>query len=189
MDSTPHVWFYAFEDNNMKRLERLTHMKRIGLLLIAVAMATSAINAWSQASTANDAARASQTAKDVRGATPYAEIKTEPAPILIVDPPLPNLLARGVVWIQWRVENVHIVPVFGKAALNASPRLGHLHVQVDDLPWWWADPSNVNTIDIAGMPPGPHKVKISLVNVNHEIFPGQSKTVRFTIPNGASHSH
>jgi hypothetical protein len=32
------------------------------------------------------------------------------------------------------VENVHIVPVFGKGALNASPRLGHLHVQVDDLP-------------------------------------------------------
>jgi hypothetical protein len=91
--------------------------------------------------------------------------------------------------LQWRVENVHIVPVFGKGALNASPRLGHLHVQVDDLPWWWADPSNVNTIDIAGMSPGPHKVKISLVNANHAVFPGQSKTVRFTIPNGASHSH
>ena len=173
----------------MKPLERLTHMKRIGLFLIAVAMATSAINAWSQASTGTDAARAFQTAKEVRGATPYAEIKTEPAPRLIVDPPLPDLLARGVVWIQWRVENVHIVPVFGKGALNASPRVGHLHVQVDDLPWWWADPSDVNTIDMAGMPPGPHKVKISLVNANHEVFPGQSKTVTFTIPKGPSQSH
>jgi hypothetical protein len=67
---------------------------------------------------------------------------------------------------------VHIGPVFGKGALDVSPRLGRLHVQVDDLPWWWADPSNVNTIDMAGMPPGPHKVKISLVNVNHEVFPG-----------------
>ena len=25
---------------------------------------------------------------------------------------------------------------------------------------------------MAGMPPGPHKVKISLVNANHEVFPG-----------------
>jgi hypothetical protein len=95
------------------------------------------------------------------------------------------------VWIQWRAENVHIVPVFGKGALNVSPRVGHLHLQVDDLPWWWADASNINTVDIAGMPPGPHKVKISLVNSNHEVFPGQSKTVTFTIPEGAgaAHSH
>src|SRR5262245_14636309 len=76
--------------------------------------------------------------KEVRGATPYFEIKNEPPPKLIVDPPLPDLLDQGVVWIQWRVENVHIVPVFGKGALNVSPRVGHLHVRVDDLPWLWA---------------------------------------------------
>jgi hypothetical protein len=179
----------CLQENNMKPPERLTHVKRISVFLIAVATAASAISAWSQTSTGSDAARTFQSAKDVRGVTPYAEIKNERAPVLIVDPPLPNLLARGVVWIQWRVENVHIVPVFGKGALNVSPRLGHLHVQVDDLPWWWADPSNVNTIDVAGMPPGPHKIKISLVNVNHEVFQGQSKTVTFTIPNGASQSH
>jgi Family of unknown function (DUF6130) len=130
-----------------------------------------------------------QSAKEVRGATPYAEIKNEPAPKLIVDPPLPDLLAQGVVWIQWRVENVHIVPVFGKGALNVSPRVGHLHIHVDDLPWLWADASDINTIDLAGMPPGPHEIRIELVNANHEVFPGQSKTVTFTIPDGASHSH
>jgi hypothetical protein len=173
----------------MKPLDRLTHVNRIALWLVAGGMAASAGSVWPQASTDTDAARSSQTAKEVRGATPYAEIENEPGPVLIVDPPLPDLLARGVVWIQWRAENVHIVPVFGKSALAASPRLGHLHVQVDDLPWWWADPSNVNTIDMAGMPPGPHKVKISLVNANHEVFPGQSKIVTFTIPNGVSHSH
>lgn len=127
-------------------------------------------------------------AKEVRGASPYIEIKDEPAPKLIVDPPLPDLLDRGVVWIQWRVENVHIVPVFGKGALNASPRVGHLHIHVDDLPWWWADASNINTIDLAGMPPGPHKVRIVLVDANHEPFPGQSRTVTFTIPEGGSRS-
>ena len=125
-----------------------------------------------------------QSAKDVRGASPYIEITNEPAPKLIVDPPLPHLLNRGIVWIQWRVENVNIVPVFGKGALNVSPRVGHLHINVDDLPWLWADASNINTIDLAGMPPGPHKIRIELVNPNHEVFPGQSHTVTFTIPKG-----
>ena len=134
---------------------------------------------------------ADRSAREIRGATPYVEIENEPAPRLIVDPPLPDMLAQGVVWIQWRVENVRIAPVFGKGALNVSPRIGHLHVQVDDLSWWWADASDLNTIDVAGMTPGPHKVKITLVNANHESFAEQSRTVAFTIPKGArmSHSH
>jgi hypothetical protein len=134
---------------------------------------------------------ADRSARKIRGASPYIEIQNEPAPRLIVDPPLPDMLAHGVVWIQWRVENVRITPVFGKGALNVSPRIGHLHIQVDDVSWWWADASDLNTIDVAGMLPGPHKVKITLVNANHESFPEQSRTVAFTIPEGVrmSHSH
>ena len=159
-------------------------MKRIVFLLFAVAMVAGVVAALAQISTRTDAKPALQSAKEVRGATPYAEIKNEPPPKLIVDPPLPDMLANkpSVVWIQWRVENVHIAPVFGKGALNVSPRVGHLHIQVDDLPWLWADASNINTIDVAGLPPGPHKIRIDLVNANHEVFPGQSKTVTFTIP-------
>jgi hypothetical protein len=130
-----------------------------------------------------------QSAKEVRGGSPYVEIKNEPAPKLIVDPPLPEGLALGVFWAQYRVENLRIVPVFGAGALQASPRVGHLHITVDDLPWWWADASDNNTVDIAGLPPGEHKVKIELVDANHNIFPGQSKIVTFTIPEGASLSH
>ena len=148
-----------------------------------------AVAADAQTSTGTDAQGNPKSAKEVRGASPYIEIDNEPAPKLIVDPPLPNLLAQGVVWIPWRVENLRVVPVFGKGALNVSPRAGHLHIHVDDLPWWWADASDINTIDLAGMPPGPHKIKIDLVNANHEVFPGQSQTVTFTIPAGASHSH
>jgi hypothetical protein len=164
-------------------------MKRIALLLFAVALAAVVVAARAQRSTGTDVKPEPQTAKEVRGASPYLEIKNEPSPKLIVDAPLPDLLDQGVVWIQWRVENVHIVPVFGKGALNVSPRVGHLHVQVDDLPWLWADASNINTIDLVGMPPGPHKILIELVNANHEVFPGQSKTVTFTVPKGASHAH
>src|SRR6185295_16582360 len=69
----------------------------------------------------------------------------------------------GHLLAQYRVENLHIVPVFGAGAVQASPRVGHLHIIVDDLPWWWADASDNNTVDIAGLPPGPHKVKIQLV--------------------------
>ena len=130
-----------------------------------------------------------QSGKEIRVATPYLEIENEPPPVLIVDPPLTNLLAQGIVWIQWRVENVRILPVFGKRALGVSPRLGHFHIHVDDLPWLWADASNINTIDLAGMPPGPHKIQIDLVDANHEVFPGQSKTVTFTVTGTGSHTH
>jgi hypothetical protein len=34
-----------------------------------------------------------------------------------------------------RVENLRTLPVLGAAARNVSPRVGHVHVTVDDLPW------------------------------------------------------
>ena len=159
-------------------------MKRIALLLFAVAMVAGVVAALAQISGGTDVRPAVQSARDIRGATPYIEIKNEPPPKLIVDPPLPEGLAHpaGIFWAQYRVENVRILPVFGASALKASPRIGHLHITVDDLPWLWADASDNNTIDIAGLPPGQHKVKIELVDANHNVFPGQSKTVTFTIP-------
>jgi len=104
-----------------------------------------------------------------------------------VDPPVPDLLAQGIVWITWRAENVKIGPESGKDALNASPRVGHLHIHVDDLPWLWAHMSTV-PIDVALLPPGPHKIRIELVNAIHQGVPEQSKTVTFIIPEGA-HPH
>jgi Family of unknown function (DUF6130) len=59
---------------------------------------------------------------------------------------------------------------------------------VDDLPWWWADASDNNTVDIAGLRPGPHKVKIELVDANHNVIAGQAVTLRFTVPENASGS-
>ena len=126
-----------------------------------------------------------QSAREIRGASPYVAIEKEPAPKLIVDPPLPEGLAQGIFWVQYRVENVRIAPVFGAGALQVSPRVGHLHITVDDLPWLWADASDNNTVDIAGLPPGEHKVKIELVDANHNVFPGQVATVTFTVPASA----
>ena len=42
---------------------------------------------------------------------------------------------------------------------------------------------------LCGMTLGPHKIRVELVNANHEGFPGQSEPVMFTIPKGASRSH
>jgi hypothetical protein len=130
-----------------------------------------------------------QSAREVRGPTPFVEIENETPPKLIVDSPLPGPLAQGLLQVQYRVENVRILPVFGAGALNASPRLGHLHINVDDLPWLWADASDSNTIDIAGLPPGEHKVRIELVDANHQIFTGCPtcrQTVTFTVPGSAA---
>ena len=123
-----------------------------------------------------------QSAREVRGPTPFVAIENEPAPKLIVDPPLPGPLVQGRVLIQYRTENVRIVPVFGAGALNVSPRLGHLHITVDDLPWHWADASG-ETIDVVGLPPGPHKVLIELADPTHRIITGQAVT--FTVPGPA----
>jgi hypothetical protein len=107
-------------------------------------------------------------------------IDSEPAPRLIVERPLPGPLARGVVFIPYRVENLRILPVGGAAARNVSPRAGHLHITVDDLPWQWADYGQSNTIILVGMPRGQHKVLIEVVDPEGNVFTGQ--TVTFTSP-------
>jgi hypothetical protein len=94
-------------------------------------------------------------------------VANEPPAKIVIDPPLPGPLAsRGVVIIEYCTENLHLVPVFGPDALAASPRVGHLHVSVDDAPWRWADASG-NPIILMGLPPGPHKVLIELEDANH----------------------
>jgi Family of unknown function (DUF6130) len=134
------------------------------------------------AATAPAAAALEPSARQIRGPSPYIAIENEPAPRLIVDPPLTDPLKAGVFQAQYRVENLRIVPVFGAGGLQVSPRIGHLHIAVDDLPWWWADASDSNTVDIAGLPPGEHKVRIELVDANHTVFPGQVVTLSFTVP-------
>ena len=85
-------------------------MKRIALLLVTIAIAARIVAVWAQTSTRADVKPAPQSAKQVRGATPYAEIENEVPPKLILDPPLRALLAHtpSIVWIQWRVENVQL---------------------------------------------------------------------------------
>lgn len=103
-------------------------------------------------------------------------IDNEPAPKLIVEPPLPGPLAGGVAFIPYRVENLRILPVGGPAARNVSPRVGHLHLTVDDLPWAWADYGQSDTIILVGMPRGEHKVLIEVVDAEGNVFTKQTVT-------------
>src|SRR6476620_1179596 len=78
------------------------------------------------------ASSAAQTARDVRGAAAVEPLQTQPPAKIIIDPPLPEPLSLGRVVIQYGTEHLHIVPVFGPAALAVSPRVGHIHVTVDN---------------------------------------------------------
>ena len=122
-----------------------------------------------------------QSAKDGCGPTPVIPLTSEDPPAKIVtDPPLAEPLAsRGVAIIQYCVQNLHLVPVFGPNALAVSPRVGHLHVTVDDSSWVWADASG-NPIILMGLLPGPHKVLIQLADANHHIL--DKALVTFVVP-------
>jgi len=110
---------------------------------------------------------------------PLQPLSNEPAARLIVGEPVPDQLARGRAVIPYRTENLIIRPVFGPAALQVSPRIGHVHVTVDELPWHWADASGEPLI-ITGLPAGPHKVLIELEDPTHHLL--DKGEVHFTIP-------
>ncbi|MBB5850146.1 DUF6130 family protein [Amycolatopsis umgeniensis] len=110
---------------------------------------------------------------------PVVPLPSQPAPALVVDAPLPEQLAMGLVVLRYRAENLRIVPVYGPAALDVSPRIGHIHVTVDDAAWHWADGSGEPLI-IQSLPAGPHKVWIGLADPTHKIL--DEKTVNFVVP-------
>jgi hypothetical protein len=73
-----------------------------------------------------------QSAGDIRGPSPLIAIENEAPGKLVVDPPLPEPLTRDLVFVQYRTESLRVMPVFGTGALDVSPRLGHIHIAVDD---------------------------------------------------------
>lgn len=108
----------------------------------------------------------------------------EPPARLVIESPLPEPLAsRGVTVIPYCATNMRMASVFGAGALAVSPRVGHVHVTVDQAPWHWADASG-NPLIIGALPPGPHEVLIELVDANHQVV--DKGTIKFVVPRAAS---
>jgi hypothetical protein len=124
---------------------------------------------------------AAQSVTDKCGLAQVIPLTTpEPPAKIVADPPLSGPLeSRGVVVIQYCVQNIHLEPVFGDGATTASPRVGHLHLSLDDAKWVWMDASG-NPIIIQGLPPGPHQVLLQLNDANHH--PLDQVTVSFVVP-------
>jgi Family of unknown function (DUF6130) len=156
MNATPNLGFAR------------THIGRVGALIV-ISVGLLAL------------AAAAQTAKDVRGTTPLVAVPNEPPAKIIVDPPIPEQLAQGRVFIQYRTENLRILPVFGSAALAVSPRVGHLHYYVDGQSWPIVDTSG-ETVVLVGLKPGAHSVRLELADATHKPIPGASQVVEFTVP-------
>jgi hypothetical protein len=113
---------------------------------------------------------------DPAARAPLAEL---PPAKIIVEPPKPEPLTRGTAFIQFRTENLQIVPVFGPAAAALSPRIGHLHVTVDDAAWHWAHTSN-DPVIVAVLNPGPHKILFELADANHKVL--AQEVLKFEVP-------
>jgi hypothetical protein len=128
----------------------------------------------------SDASLKFMSARDVSGPSPLVAIENEAEPRLVVDDPLPEPLSHGRVFIQYRTENIRIVPVFGVGALDVSPRIGHLHITVDDLPWHFVDASG-DTLIVVGLEPGRHRILIELADPTHRVI--TSETIEFVVPN------
>ena len=126
-----------------------------------------------------------QGAQDVLGPPGVLPLTTpQPPAKIVVDPPIPEALARGQVFIPYRAENLRIEPVFGPMALDVSPRIGHIHVSVDAAPWHWADASGEPVV-LVGLPPGEHTVEITLADANHH--PLDVGVEKFTVPDVSNH--
>ena len=147
---------------------KYTALTGMSLLLVAV-LVPCARSAVAQSATDN-----------CRPASVIPLTSKEPPAKIFIDPPLAEPLAsRGVAIIQYCARNLHLVPVFGANALAVAPRVGHIHVRVDDASWVWADASGQPVI-LMGLPPGLHKVLIELEDANHRTL--DKGLVTFVVP-------
>jgi Family of unknown function (DUF6130) len=151
-----------------KNMANLTSSKGMSLLSVA------AILLYTMTAVA-------QSTKDSCGLAPVIPLTSEEPPAkIVIDPPLAGpLVSRGVAIIQYCAQNLHLVPVFGPNAVAVSPRVGHIHVRVDDASWVWADASG-NPVILMGLTPGPHKVLLELEDANHH--PLDKGVVTFVVP-------
>lgn len=133
----------------------------------------------SPASAADHGKHASATAQQASG----LQASAAAAPRLILAAPLPDFLKKGYVYLPFRVENMTILPLYaeihGAEAVKLTPKIGHLHVMVDDNAWSWIHAST-DPIYFSSLPPGTHQVKVELADAAHNVL--EVQTVKLVVP-------
>jgi hypothetical protein len=105
-------------------------------------------------------------------------LSQEPPAKIAVDPPLAGPLARGEAVIAYRTRNIRLLPQFGAEAARVSPRIGHLHLSLDDAPWVWVNASGAPVV-LNGLRPGPHRLRVQLETADHRQL--DEGSVSFTV--------
>lgn len=98
---------------------------------------------------------------------------------LSVSAPIAALLAKGVVVIPFKSDDVKIVPLYGEAAAQVVPRLGHLHVTLDGAFWHWVH-SDDGPIVLQGLSSGRHQITLELADAAHRIL--TTRKLEFVVP-------
>jgi len=179
--SSDHIVLESNVINDHIHIERTLEMSivlpmRLAALTLACLIATTVMPA-SGADAAASSAAASPGARPSSGSA--MDSVALPIARLSVDGPLPGPLAHGAVVIPFHADNLQIAPVFGATAAQVVPRIGHLHLTLDNASWHWVQASN-DLIVIQGLATGPHTLRVDLADANHSVI--DSRTVAFTIP-------
>jgi hypothetical protein len=101
-----------------------------------------------------------------------------------VQPPLPGPLAKGVAVVTFQTGALRVAPIYGPSAVSVVPKLGHLHVTVDDAPWHWVHASSEPLV-VQGLAAGLHTLRLDLADPDHPML--ASRSVRFDVPEGGGH--
>ena len=98
-------------------------------------------------------------------------------PTITIDSPLEGGTEVAIVNVKFHVNGMKLgVPVTEPA--DTAVKIGHIHVQVDDNAWVWLHALDA-PVTIAGLAPGPHKIRLELAESNHRGI--ESKTVNFIV--------
>ena len=141
-------------------------MRRFGRLIAGIALVGSSL-------------AVAQSLPDPRIAGAVLLLSQEAPAKIAADPPLAGPLSRGQAVIPYRTWNIRLLPQFGPAAAALSPRIGHLHLALDDAPWVWVNAGGEPVV-INGLRSGPHKLRLQLETANHQQLAEDS--VSFVVP-------
>jgi hypothetical protein len=112
-----------------------------------------------------------------------ASSQAEATPKLTLMPPRADVLKDGFVYLPFKVENMTILPLYteihGADVTKLHPKIGHLHVMVDNSGWSWIH-ALTDPIYFGPLSKGSHTISIELVDAAHAVIEVQS--IKVVVP-------